>query len=241
MKSGYDSNGIYVYQLEAGDAKDSVVLGMLAKNKLDCVIPYSVKYWNQDVFVGYDLKGVRPLSKYMEEGLSTSTFIRVLIGVCEAALTFREYMIPLKNIETGCDYIYIPDNSDSIKFICYPQKLSNQPEKKLASVLCSLLHRQKRVPESARVIGEIENYMYSGEASADPREMIRFLKTLENSCGLSTMVAPDANLNCYDYEECVDLDAERVARKEKKKEKRATKQKNKSAVVAYDFQIPQAI
>lgn len=129
------NNIFLVYEVESGDALDTMTLGMITKNSIPGLVPALYTRVNQDCFLKYNVTSKIMVRKFFAGVVNRRRLLGVFSSIVSALLSAEEYMIDLDSLILDLDYIYADVASCQAEVICLP--LVNCTEK-----VCEL-QRQK--------------------------------------------------------------------------------------------------
>ena len=104
---------------------DSTVSGMLLRNNIEGLLPYSAAQVDGRRIISYNITSKIPLKQYFSRPVRRNTLLQVMLGILDGVDHAKEYLIRQSDLVFDPEYIYI-SVSDGMPFLlCLPVAQDN--------------------------------------------------------------------------------------------------------------------
>ena len=111
------------------DALDSVVSGMMARNSINGLLPYSTAQINGTRVCSYNITSQVSLKQFFSRPVTQRTLTKVMLGILNTVETAKEYLIQQSDILFDSEYIFVSVSSGFPALLCLPvQKDAASPD-----------------------------------------------------------------------------------------------------------------
>ena len=93
------------------DALDSVVSGMMARNSINGLLPYSTAQINGTRVCSYNITSQVSLKQFFSRPVTQRTLTKVMLGILNTVETAKEYLIQQSDILFDSEYIFVSVSS----------------------------------------------------------------------------------------------------------------------------------
>ena len=160
----------------SSDTIDEVSLGMLSNNKITGLLPLNLFEEDEKLSLNYNISSKLSLDEYLGGLVEKGKLIKTLIGIIDAILLAKEYMLEYKQFVPEMSKIYVEAESGELNLLFLPiEEYDNNYEisRFIKDVLFSI---QFDLKTETNYVAEINNYL----ASATNLYLEDLKKFLEN-------------------------------------------------------------
>ena len=160
----------------SSDTIDEVSLGMLSNNKITGLLPLNLFEEDEKLSLNYNISSKLSLDEYLGGLVEKGKLIKTLIGIIDAILLAKEYMLEYKQFVPEMSRIYVEAESGELNLLFLPiEEYDNNYEisRFIKDVLFSI---QFDLKTETNYVAEINNYL----ASATNLYLEDLKKFLEN-------------------------------------------------------------
>ena len=160
----------------SSDTIDEVSLGMLSNNKITGLLPLNLFEEDEKLSLNYNISSKLSLDEYLGGLVEKGKLIKTLIGIIDAILLAKEYMLEYKQFVPEMSRIYVEAESGELNLLFLPiEEYDNNYEisRFIKDVLFSI---QFDLKAETNYVAEINNYL----ASATNLYLEDLKKFLEN-------------------------------------------------------------
>lgn len=112
-------------KLDVGDYR----IKMLCNNRISGMIPLTLREFNNNIYIYYDISGKISLTgKFTENKIKADDIRKLMYNLQTVIESAKEYMLSIDKIVLDMDLVFISSNKDKIEFCYYPDKTENFTE-----------------------------------------------------------------------------------------------------------------
>lgn len=169
----------------SSDTIDEVSLGMLSNNKITGLLPLNLFEEDEKLSLNYNISSKLSLDEYLGGLVEKGKLIKTLIGIIDAILSAKEYMLEYKQFVPEMSRIYVEAESGELNLLFLPiEEYDNNYEisKFIKDVLFSI---QFDLKTETNYVAEINNYLASA-TNLYLEDLKKFLENINRRDGVFT-------------------------------------------------------
>lgn len=111
------------------DALDSVVSGMLVRNTINGLLPYSTAQVNGTRVCSYNITSRVSLKRFFSRPVTRNTLTKIMLGILNTVEASKEYLLQQNDLLFDTDYIFVSVSDGLPALLCLPiQKDASSPD-----------------------------------------------------------------------------------------------------------------
>lgn len=169
----------------SSDTIDEVSLGMLSNNKITGLLPLNLFEEDEKLSLNYNISSKLSLDEYLGGLVEKGKLIKTLIGIIDAILLAKEYMLEYKQFVPEMSKIYVEAESGELNLLFLPiEEYDNNYEisRFIKDVLFSI---QFDLKTETNYVAEINNYLASA-TNLYLEDLKKFLENINRRDGVFT-------------------------------------------------------
>ena len=169
----------------SSDTIDEVSLGMLSNNKITGLLPLNLFEEDEKLSLNYNISSKLSLDEYLGGLVEKGKLIKTLIGIIDAILLAKEYMLEYKQFVPEMSRIYVEAESGELNLLFVPiEEYDNNYEisRFIKDVLFSI---QFDLKTETNYVAEINNYLASA-TNLYLEDLKKFLENINRRDGVFT-------------------------------------------------------
>lgn len=169
----------------SSDTIDEVSLGMLSNNKITGLLPLNLFEEDEKLSLNYNISSKLSLDEYLGGLVEKGKLIKTLIGIIDAILLAKEYMLEYKQFVPEMSRIYVEAESGELNLLFLPiEEYDNNYEisRFIKDVLFSI---QFDLKTETNYVAEINNYLASA-TNLYLEDLKKFLENINRRDGVFT-------------------------------------------------------
>ena len=169
----------------SSDTIDEVSLGMLSNNKITGLLPLNLFEEDEKLSLNYNISSKLSLDEYLGGLVEKGKLIKTLIGIIDAILSAKEYMLEYKQFVPEMSKIYVEAESGELNLLFLPiEEYDNNYEisRFIKDVLFSI---QFDLKTETNYVAEINNYLASA-TNLYLEDLKKFLENINRRDGVFT-------------------------------------------------------
>lgn len=202
-KFSYENQGtntLLVYEIQPGDAIDSVGLGMITNNKITGLAPCVYTQIDENKFLKYNVSAKITVSQFFAGQVNKKRLLGVFNGIVDAMIAADEYMIDPGSVLLDLDYMFANVSTCETLLICLPvQEVNKQriDEKEFFKQI--MFSTQFDQTENCDHVAKIINYLNSasGFSFVEFKKVLQSISTDGIESDIQGATTPIGNLNYF--------------------------------------------
>ncbi len=199
-----------IFESEESDFSDNTARGMLLKNNIEGVLPFTFSGFDRTQTLRYDISELKPVSELLEKCPDRESVFRIIKAAAGCCKEAEEYLIDRSSVVFSTDKVFISSDEKKIFFVILPFLNSKTPDIRdfIKTLLFSIDFKEN---ENCFYIGKIINYLNKNEfepeklislceSGYEPTDPEHDTQKTEHDCS-STVFAPENHKN--DFHEAV--------------------------------------
>ena len=102
------------------EALDGVVSGMMVRNSINGLLPYSTAQINGSRVCSYNITSQVSLKQFFSRPVTRRTLMKVMLGILNTVETAKEYLIQQSDLLFDSEYIFVSVSSGLPALLCLP-------------------------------------------------------------------------------------------------------------------------